>query len=82
MKNGFEYDFITVSASGIKDIIQVCHDISDPYTLKREVKGITAAAKKLGLKRGTIITYDQQDTIQESDVSIDIVPLPIFLCEN
>ena len=82
MKNGFECDFITVSASGIKNIIQVCHDISDPYTLKREVKGITAAAKKLGLKRGTIVTYDQQDTIQESDVSIDMVPLPIFLCEN
>jgi predicted AAA+ superfamily ATPase len=39
-----------------------------------------AAAKKLGLSRGTIITYDEQDTIQESDVSIDIVPLPIFLC--
>ena len=82
LKNGFECDFITVSAGGIKDIIQVCHDISDPYTLKREVKGITRATKKLGLKRGTIITYDQQDTMQENDVSIDIVPLPIFLCEH
>ena len=82
LKNGFECDFITVSAGGIKDIIQVCHDISDPYTLKREVKGITTAAKKLGLKRGTIITYDQQDIIQENEVSINMVPLPIFLCEN
>ncbi|MCD6261986.1 MAG: ATP-binding protein [Deltaproteobacteria bacterium] len=82
LKNGFECDFITVSTGGIKDIIQVCHDISDPYTLKREVKGITRAAKKLGLKRGTIITYDQQDTMQENEVSIDIVPLPIFLCEH
>ena len=82
LKNGFECDFITVSAGGIKNIIQVRHDISDPYTLKREVNGIAAAAKKLGLKRGTIITYDEQDTIQENGVSIDIVPLPIFLCEN
>ena len=82
LKNGFECDFMTVSANGIKKIIQVCHDISDLYTLKREVKGITAAAKKLGLKRGTIITYDQQDTIQKSNVSIDIVPLPVFLCKK
>ena len=82
LKNGFECDFMTVSVGGIKNIIQVWHDISDPYTLKREVKGIAAAAQKLGLKRGTIITYDQHDAIQESDISIDIVPLPVFLCEK
>lgn len=82
LKNGFECDFITVSTGGIKNIIQVCYDISDPYTLKREVKGITASAKKLGLSRGTIIAYDEQNTIQENNVSIDIVPLPVFLCEK
>ena len=82
MKNGFECDFITVSASGSKEVIQVCYDISNPYTLKREVKGITAASRKLGLSRGTIITYDEQDTIKEKGVSIDMVPLPIFLCQN
>ena len=39
-----------------------------------------AAAKNLGLSKGTIITYDEQYTLQENNVSIDMVPLPIFLC--
>ena len=53
-----------------------------PFSFQLQSYMLTAAAKKLGLKKGTIITYDQQDTIQENDISIDIVPLPIFLCEK
>jgi len=79
LKNGFECDFVIVSATGLKNIIQVCYDISDSLTLKREVKGVVNAAKELGLKSGTIITYDNNDTLEESGIVISIVTLTEFL---
>jgi len=82
LKNGFECDFVIASVSGVKDIIQVCYDISDPYTLKREVKGLVNAATELGLKSGLIITYDNKDTLDEAGVHIDIISLPEFLLQK
>ena len=82
LKNGFECDFVVVSNKGIKDIIQVCYDISDSFTLKREVKGIVSAAKELGLKSGTIITYDNKDFLDEGGIGINIISLPEFLLLN
>lgn len=79
LKNGFECDFVIVSATGIKNIIQVCYDISDSFTLKREVKGVVNAAKELGLKSGTIITYDNKDSLEEGGIVISIVTLAEFL---
>ena len=74
-------DFITVSRSGeITDVIQVCSDLGDPSTLSREVKGIISSCKRTGASQGTIITYDQQDKIERDSVIIDLVPLPVFLC--
>ena len=79
LKNGFECDFVVASNEGIKDIIQVCYDISDSFTLKREVKGIVSAAKELGLKSGTIITYDNNDFLDEDGIRVNIISLPEFL---
>ena len=81
LKNGYECDFITVSRSGgISDVIQVCSDLSDPRTLSREVKGIKTACKRSDVFRGTIIIYDQQDKLAENGITINLVPLPFFLC--
>lgn len=79
LKNGFECDFITISSRGEKSVIQVCYDISERETLKREIKGAVYAAKELGLKKGTIITYDNRDTWEESGILVEIVPLAEFL---
>ncbi|MBW2098901.1 MAG: hypothetical protein JRG77_08940, partial [Deltaproteobacteria bacterium] len=70
-----------ISGSGrITDVIQVCSDLSDPLTLSREVKGISKTCKRLGVSQGTIITYDQQNKIEEDGLIIDLVPLPVFIC--
>jgi len=81
-KNGYECDFVTVSKTGgITDVIQVCSDLSDPRTLAREMKGIKMVCKKFGVFRGTIITYDQQDKIEEDGITINFIPLPVFICK-
>lgn len=80
LKNSYECDFAVVSKSGkINEIIQVCSDLSDSRTLSRELKGISTACKRSGISHGTIITYDQQDQIKADDITIGLIPLPVFL---
>lgn len=82
-KNGYKCDFVTMSRAGdVADIIQVCSDLSDPHTLSREKKGIIMTCKRSGVFRGTIITYDQQDKIEEGGIVIDLVSLPVFLSQD
>ena len=82
-KNGYECDFVTLSRSGnITDIIQVCSDLSNPHTLTQEKKGIRMTCKRYGVFHGTIVTYDQQDRIEDNGIIIDLVSLPIFLSQD
>lgn len=83
IKNGFECDFVTMSASGhARNLIQVCIDLSDPLTRKREIKGLLAACKKLDLNKGTIISYDEQEEFTTDGVHISVNPLVRFLCND
>ncbi|MBU1070954.1 hypothetical protein KKG65_00905 [Patescibacteria group bacterium] len=54
--------------------MQVCTTIEDQDTLKRELHGLTKACKLLGLKKGTIITLDQEQKIKQEDISISVIP--------
>ena len=71
-KSGAEVDFV-VSSEGEKDrqLIQVCWDITAPETRKREVAGLLEAMKELGLKKGKIVTWLDEDL---SDERIEILP--------
>lgn len=72
-KNGAEVDFIlTAKDRSERRLIQVCWDIHDPATQKREVHALQSAMKELGLSKGTIVTWLDEDV---SDQRIDIVPV-------
>ena len=81
LKNGFECDFITMAPNGdLGEILQVSIDLSDPHTRKRELKGLGAACRKLGLHCGTIITLDEEDTLSDNGIDVSLVPLAQYLC--
>ncbi len=83
MKNGFECDFIAMTPGGTENkAIQVCLDLSDPHTRKRELKGLVTACKNLSLTKGIIISFDEQEEIVAHDVAINVIPLLQFLCED
>jgi len=71
-KNGTEVDFVlfTKNKPGVR-LIQVCWDINDPVTQKREVRTLLSGMQELGLNRGTIVTWLDEDM---PDERIDIVP--------
>ena len=85
MKNGFECDFVTASRGGDRKVtkaIQVCTDLSHTLTRARELKGLITACRKLKINRGMIVSFDEYELIEEEGISVFIVPLPRFLCEE
>ena len=55
---GREVDFIIKEGLQIRELIQVCDDISNMETKDREIKGLVMALEELNLKRGLVITED------------------------
>lgn len=53
-----EVDFIVKEDTKVKELIQVCWDIQDINTKKRETKALLKAMEEFKLKRGLIITED------------------------
>jgi len=70
-KNGAEVDFVLTAEDKSERRLQVCWDIHDPVTQKREVNALLSAMQELGLSRGTIVTWLDEDVL---DKRIDIVP--------
>ena len=71
-KSGAEVDFVLAAEDrSERRLIQVCWDIHDPDTQKREVRALLSAMDELGLRRGTIVTWLDEDV---SDERLEIVP--------
>lgn len=59
-KSGKEVDFLVKDGLKVKELIQICWNIEDINTKKREIKGLLAACKDFKLKNGLIITEDKE----------------------
>jgi hypothetical protein len=62
-----ECDFIVKGPRGTFGALQVCYTL-DEDNLKREIGGLKEAMQMLGLKKGTIITLDQEDRLDDVEV--------------
>jgi len=70
--SGSEVDFVlTGEDGGRRLLIQVCWDLQDPATRKRELEGLLSAMKELDIKQGTIVTWLDEDSSNES---VQVVP--------
>ena len=63
-------------------IFQVCYSIDDQKTLEREKRALIDAMKELNLQTGTILTYNQEDTIIVECGKICILPVWKWLIQN
>lgn len=55
-------------------LVQVTCDMADPRTRQREIEGLRAGMRSLGVPEGWIITMDEEDEIASEDGLIHIVP--------
>ena len=73
-KEGKETDFIIKQGTNIKEIIQVTTDIHQKDTMNREINGLLACAKELGVNKGLIITESFEKTKTIDNVTIFFQP--------
>ncbi len=76
-----ECDFLVKSGRDITQAIQVTDNLSDPSTRKRELEGLKFAMNKFNLDKGTIITFDTEETIIEDSKKIHVIPYWKWLLE-
>ena len=69
---GIEVDFYVMEE---QLAVQVCYSMGDVETRKREVGGLLKMAKHLEIKKMMIITKDEEETILEQGVSIEVIPV-------
>jgi len=72
-KEGCEADFFAQhKSSGNVILVQACWDMADQNTFSRELRGLQSAMKKLAIKSGTIVTWDDEATLEGN---ITVVPV-------
>ena len=67
-------DFIIKDGETITEAIQVCHTINDANR-KREIDGLVEAAIEFNLRKGLILTYEQEEEITVDNIEITIMPV-------
>ena len=73
-----ECDFIVKEGKKIKMVLQVCAEINSD-NLDREVDGLVEALEFFKIKKGTIVTLNQKDTIVRDGKQIELVPAHLWL---
>lgn len=62
--------------------IQVCYEIRDEETKKRELKGLIECMRYYGLKEGAIITLNDEEDFSINGYKIKIIPAYKWFLRN
>jgi len=81
-KTGKEVDFVVKEGTMIKQLIQVCYDLDDISTRKREIKALLSASKELKCNNLMIISQELETEERIKDKKIKFIPLWKWLLEE
>ena len=79
-KNMVECDFIINQKNSFLPI-QSSYSLQNADTKKRELKGLISACEFLNVKKGIIVTYEEEYIEKINDIEIIIVPAYKFMLE-
>jgi predicted AAA+ superfamily ATPase len=79
-ENGYECDFVVCNNKIPEQLIQVCYELNKDNST-REERGLLDAMNFFKLDKGTIITFNQQDTILHHEKRIEVVPAHRYLSQ-
>ncbi len=77
-----EVDFVIKIGEKVKQSIQVCYDLSDPDTRKRELRALVKAGKELQCDNMLVITEDYEGHEIFKNKEIKFIPLWKWLCRS
>ena len=69
----FEVDFLVAKSGVVEELYQVCYDMSNDKTRKREINSILQGAKKFHCNNLTIITFAENEILKLNDYTIKVV---------
>ncbi|MBI4980327.1 ATP-binding protein [Candidatus Woesearchaeota archaeon] len=73
--SGREVDFIVKEGLEIKQLIQVCYDLSKTETKEREIRSLLAAMEEFKLEEGMVITENYEAEEEVKGKKIKFIPL-------
>lgn len=73
--NQKETDFLIAEKNKVIQAIQVCYDLSNESTEKREINALLSAMQEFNLNTGIILTQDTQRTEKIGKKTIQLIPL-------
>jgi predicted AAA+ superfamily ATPase len=79
---GKEVDFVVKKGTRIEQMIQVCYNMEDYRTRKREISALVRVAGELGCQNLMILTWDEAGVEQTADGELVIKPLWKWLLET
>ena len=77
-RNDKEVDFVLRRGTHIERLVQVCYDMSNPKTEKREVDSIVECSQELKCANLVIVTSNDKRTIEKDGCRIDVIPINEF----
>ncbi|ETR74413.1 MAG: ATPase [Candidatus Magnetoglobus multicellularis str. Araruama] len=80
--NANECDFVIKKNDSVDSLIQVCFDISDPFTKERELKSLLKCGDEFNCKKLILITYDYKACETINELAIKFIPFYEFDLEK
>jgi hypothetical protein len=77
-RNDKEVDFVLREENRVKALIQVCYDMSNEKTEKREVGSLIECAGELKCDNLIIVTANDERTIDKDGYTINVLPITKF----
>jgi predicted AAA+ superfamily ATPase len=77
-RSDYEIDFVAKKREQIQ-LIQICVNFGQEKTQTREVRALIQAAQELNLKKGIIVTSDEEDELVVEGIYIAVIPLYKFI---
>ena len=74
-RNDKEVDFVLRKGAHIDRLVQVCYDMSNAKTEKREVDSLLECAEELNCSNLVIVTNNEERVIEKDGYRIDVVPV-------
>jgi predicted AAA+ superfamily ATPase len=74
-RNDKEVDFVLRKGAHIDRLVQVCYDMSNAKTEKREVDSLIECAEELNCSNLAIVTNNEERIIEKDGYRIDVVPV-------
>jgi predicted AAA+ superfamily ATPase len=73
-----ECDFVVIEKGKVKELIQVCHELT-AENMDREMNGLIEAMDFFNIKNGKIISFNQKETFNKGGKVITVLPANEFI---